>query len=306
MIIPDDDHMLLITWIVTVAMQLLFFFIAYMFNFDKVTDFAGSTNFILIALLTLCYSNFYYYRQILITALILISKGYLGVFLLKRVLVRGKDARFDTIRNNFFAFLTFWIFQMVWAWVVSLPVIFVNADEVNPPLQASDWIGLSIFVLGFVCEVVADIQKDIFRSNKSNGSSAFICTGIWRYSRHPNFFGEIIMWWGIFIIGVPVYNQSNSSTWGYVTILSPIMTMFILLFLTGMPTCEGDAQKRYLVTEESKVSYLNYRHKTSVLIPMPVGVYEHIPLFIKRLLLFEFKMYEVDWKPPNNDILLIA
>lgn len=292
-IIPNDDHYLAITGIVTVAMQLFFFAIAYTFQFDKVTDLAGSSNFILIALLTFCANQSYYSRQIMVTVLVLISKGYLGAYLLSRVIKRGHDSRFDELRGNFVAFLIFWIFQMVWAWGVSLGVIFINSDAADPPLCGYDWAGLAIFIVGFFFEAVGDLQKDAFRSDNKNRKD-FMSRGLWSMSRHPNFFGEIMMWWGIFIIGVPVY-QSSSSSWGYATILAPILTMVILLFLSGMPTAEGVNQRRFLKDPVIKERYLAYRERTSPLIPMPTSMYVCLPLVVKRIFFFEYEMYETDW-----------
>ena len=111
-IIPNDNHYLAITGILTIGMQLFFFFIAYTFQFDKVTDLAGSMNFILIDLLCICAAGFYYPRQIMVCVLVGVSKLYLALYLLSRVLKRGHDARFDELRSDFWKFLAFWIFQV--------------------------------------------------------------------------------------------------------------------------------------------------------------------------------------------------
>jgi len=297
-IIPGDNHYLAITAVVTVAMQLFFFGIAYTLQFDKVTDLAGSSNFILIALLTFLASQEYYDRQIMVTTLVLVSKGYLGAYLLARVMKRGHDARFDELRGNFVAFLVFWIFQMVWAWGVSLGVIFINSDTANPPLGGYDWAGLAIFLVGLFFEVVGDLQKDSFRGDPKNRKD-FMSSGLWAISRHPNFFGEMMMWWGIFIIGVPVY-QASSSNWGYATVLSPLLTMAILLFLSGMPTAEGVNQRRFLKDPVIKERFLEYRRSTSPLIPLPPALYACLPLTVKRVFFFEFEMYETDWNWNDN------
>lgn len=288
-----DDHFLAWTGIMTIVMQLTFFFVAYTFQFDKVTDLAGSMNFILIDLFTVCAAGYAYPRQIMVTVLVFVSKFYLAGYLFSRVMKRGHDSRFDDTRGNFVKFLIFWIFQMIWCWGVSLSVIFINSDPANPPLGASDWIGFAVFVIGLFFEVVGDLQKDSFRSNPANNKD-FMHTGLWAISRHPNFFGEMFMWWGIFIIGVPVYDAS-SSNWGYATIIAPLLTMAILLFLSGMPTAEGTNQKRFLKDPETKRRYLEYRSKTSPIIPMPTTLYENIPLWVKRWFLFEYQMYEMDW-----------
>ena len=166
--IPNDNHYLVITALLTICMQLFFFFIAYSCQFDTLTDLAGSANFILIALLTFYGSGYFYTRQTIVTVLVVISKIYLACYLFTRVLKRGHDARFDSIRNNFYAFLGFWIFQMLWAWVVSLSVTFINADSVNPKLGTTDYVGIVMFVVGLLFEVIGDLQKDAFRSDSAN------------------------------------------------------------------------------------------------------------------------------------------
>lgn len=125
-----------------------------------------------------------------------------------------------------------------------------------PPPSRSDVAGIIVFVLGFLLEVAADFQKDAFRSNPDNRGK--VCdVGVWYYSRHPNFAGEIFLWLGIFIIGVPVYKASadlpsalvgSGYGWGFACILSPILTFVILMILSGMPTAEGDNQKRFMKT----------------------------------------------------------
>ena len=83
---------------------------------------------------------------------------YLAGYLFYRVLKRGHDARFDEMRSNFWAFLGFWVFQMLWAWGVSLPVLFINSDGANPAMGGWDWAGLALFVIGFFFEVRAGLQ----------------------------------------------------------------------------------------------------------------------------------------------------
>ncbi|GAX74947.1 hypothetical protein CEUSTIGMA_g2393.t1 [Chlamydomonas eustigma] len=299
-IIPGDNHYLAITGIVTIAMQLFCFAVAYLLQFDKLTDLAGSMNFLLIDLLTLCASGYYYPRQIMVSVLVGVSKIYLASYLFYRVLKRGHDSRFDEMRSRFWAFLVFWVFQMVWAWGVSLPVLFINSDPADPALCGWDWAGLAVFLVGLLFEVVGDLQKDAFRSNKANRRE-FMCNGLWSVSRHPNFFGEIAMWWGIFLIGVPVF--ISSASWGFATVVGPVLTMAILLFLSGMPTAEGDNQKRFLRDPEIRTRYMEYRNRTSPILPLPPFLYAALPLIIKRIFLLELPLYETDWSYSGEDEL---
>jgi steroid 5-alpha reductase family enzyme len=300
-VIPGDDHNLLLTAVVTVAMQLAFFAVAFLLQFDKVTDFAGSTNFILLALLTLfaggdqasTTSRAYTPRQIAMTASLLAARAYLAFFLLYRVLRRGKDDRFDAVRGNCVSFLVFWVFQMIWVWVVSLPVVFVNSDPALVDMGASDWAGLAMVGVGLLVEAAADVQKDAFRADPANrGRTCDV--GVWAWSRHPNYFGEMLLTWGLFVLGAAQY-EASSSRWGYVAVLSPLFTMFILLLGSGMPTAEGDNQKRFMRTPAQRVAFLRYRDQTSPLVPLPPALYRALPLWIKRWALFEWKRYETDW-----------
>lgn len=125
----------------------------------------------------------------------------LSGFLLFRILKTGKDDRFDDKRDKFFPFLGFWVFQMIWVWVVSLPVTLINSPAVRQyPFigfgTARDIVGIIMFAIGFVMESVGDVQKYRFRSTQDK--SAVCDKGFWAWSRHPNYFGEIIIQFGRF------------------------------------------------------------------------------------------------------------
>eukprot|EP00043_Microstomoeca_roanoka_P029578 m.22402 g.22402 ORF g.22402 m.22402 type:complete len:308 (+) comp9293_c0_seq2:179-1102(+) len=289
--LPGDTHFLGLTAIVTVGMQLVFFAIAYAFKFDKVTDFAGGTNFVLLALLTLGLGGTYTTRQILVTTFVVVSRLELAILLLTRVLKRGKDDRFDEMREKFFSFLGFWIFQMVWVWTVSLPCVYVNGSGVNPNLNGFDITGIVFWAVGFCLQMWADFVKMEFKAHTKD-KAAFCDKGPWSFCRHPNYTGEILMWWGLFLMSVPVIRNSND--WGYITILSPVLTMVLLLLLSGIPTSEGSAQARYMKTPEQKTTYLNYRNQTPPIIPFPPVWYKPLPLWFKRLFCLELPMYEYD------------
>ena len=128
-----DEHGLAITGIVTVGFQLLTWGIAYTCKTDKLTDISGSLNFIINAILALSLSNQLYARAWILAALLVISRLELGSFLLYRVLQRGHDARFNEIRENPWKFLGFFVFQMIWAWAVSLPIVWTAGQVPQPP-----------------------------------------------------------------------------------------------------------------------------------------------------------------------------
>ena len=121
----------------------------------------------------------------------------LSGFLLFRIIKTGKDDRFDDKRDKFFTFLGFWVFQMVWVWTVSLPVTVLNSPNVTrypqPPFGTGrDIAGVVLYAIGFVMESVSDVQKYRFRSKPENKGK--VCdVGLFAWTRHPNYFGEIII-----------------------------------------------------------------------------------------------------------------
>lgn len=309
MSIVFDEYYLGITALVTVGMQLLFFLIAYFLQFDKVTDFAGSMNFIVLAVLGFLLTGTYESRMIATTACTVlwglrIAGNHLSLYsgenstndkiayLLYRILKTESDTRFDEIRGSFFKFLGFWVFQMMWVWTVSLPTTLTNSPGIRS-LQnfgtATDVVGVVIFLVGFIIETIADIQKFSFNSNRSS-SLEVMNVGLWHYSRHPNYFGEILVWWGIFILSLGADAQKGLIWLG---ILSPIFTMFLLLFLSGIPQSEPQKDKSVLEKGNlaQKDAYFDYIRSTSPVIMMPPRVYGALPKFIKTLFFFEFPFY---------------
>ncbi|KAH9763530.1 S5A REDUCTASE domain-containing protein [Citrus sinensis] len=234
-----DSHFLALTAIVTVGYQLLFFVITALFKFDKVTDFAGSTNFIIIALLTLILKGSWHFRQVVLTFLAVVWGLRLALFLLMRILNWGEDRRFDEMRSNLGKLAIFWIFQAVWVWTVSLPVTVVNASDRDPSVQAVDVIGWIMWSVGVSIEAIADQQKLSFKNSPENRGK-WCNVGFWKYSRHPNYFGEIFLWWGIFVASTPVLDGAE-----WLVILGPIFLTLLLLFISGIPLLEESADKKF-------------------------------------------------------------
>jgi len=195
-----DDYYLAITLLFTIGYQLIGFSIAFTFKFDKLTDFMGGTNFVWIAILTLALSGTTDARQILTSIAIMLWGARLSGFLLFRILKTGSDDRFDDKRDKFFPFLGFWVAQMLWVWVVSLPVTILNSPNVLQYFQpafgkATDIIAIIVYVIGLTMETLSDIQKYRFKMVDPRGQEpgAFCNVGLFRWSRHPNYFGEIII-----------------------------------------------------------------------------------------------------------------
>jgi len=290
LIFEADTNNLAICAIVTVAMQFSFFLVACTCKFDKVTDFAGGTNFVVLAVLTFFLAETYQWRQILTTVCVVLWGLRLSGYLLYRIIKIGEDDRFDDKRSEPLKFAIFWIFQAVWVFTVSLPVIFVNAPSSAwyEDYTAMDIIGATFFVIGLITEAISDQQKFNFRNNPENRGK-WCQVGLWKVSRHPNYFGEITLWIGIFIISTSVIDGAQ-----WVGILSPIFTASILLFLSGIPLLEKKSDERHGLKEE----YLEFKKKTSPLLPLPTSFYGILPSFVKGLLFCEWPIY--NYTNPNR------
>lgn len=270
-----------VTAIVTALYQFSFFVIAAGFKIDKVTDFAGTTNFVVLAVLTLILNGTYQYRQLVLTTFVLFWGIRLGFFLLFRILSWGEDHRFDDKRNNLLRFAVFWFLQGVWVWTVSLPVTVVNGSSKNPAFGVRDYVGWAMWGVGLAIEAIADQSKLNFKNSISN-KGRWCDVGLWSWSRHPNYFGEMLLWWGIFVAATPVLSGGQ---WAVIT--GPILLSCLLLFVSGIPLLEISADKKH----RSNPEYLHYKNTTSPLIPLPPAVYGILPAWFKKTFLFEFAMY---------------
>ncbi|GMH17079.1 hypothetical protein Nepgr_018920 [Nepenthes gracilis] len=227
-----DSHFLALTAIVTIGYQFVFFVVTALLKFDKVTDFAGSTNFVILAVLTLVLKGTWHFRQVVLTAFVVMWGLRLGLFLLMRILQWGEDRRFDEMRGNLGKLAIFWIFQAVWVWTVSLPVTIVNASDRDPSLQAVDITGWIMWAVGFTIEATADQQKLSFKNFPGNRGK-WCNVGLWKFSRHPNYFGEIFLWWGIFVAATPVFYGGE-----WLVVFGPVFLTLLLLFVSGIPMLE--------------------------------------------------------------------
>ncbi|PIA45330.1 hypothetical protein AQUCO_01700694v1 [Aquilegia coerulea] len=285
-----DSHFLAITALVTIGYQFIFFIITALLKFDKITDFAGSTNFIILSILTLVVKGDWHFRQVILSSFVIIWGLRLAIFLLMRILQWGEDRRFDEMRTNIGKLAVFWAFQAVWIWTVSLPVTIVNASDRNPSIKAQDIIGWIIWFVGFLIEAAADQEKLVFKNSQENRGK-WCNIGLWKISRHPNYFGEIFLWWGIFIASTPILKGAE-----WLVIIGPVFLTLLLLFLSGIPLLEESADKKY----GSRGDYKLYKRTTSPLIPLPRSVYGNLPPWVKMVFLFEFPLYSRNL--PRDDV----
>jgi len=285
LLFESDTNNLAICGIITVGMQFAFFLVACTCKFDKVTDFAGGTNFVVLALTTMVLSGTYQWRQIAATAAVTLWGLRLSGYLLYRIIKIGEDSRFDDKRSDPLRFAIFWIFQAVWVFTVSLPVIFVNAPS-SADSKFNDWtawdiLGGIMFVLGLLVETVADFQKFNFRNNPANRGK-WCQVGVWSWSRHPNYAGEICLWWGLFIVSVSIARDAQWSG-----VLSPIFTSWTLLFFSGIPLLEEKADNKF----RNDRSYVEFKERTSPLLLLPPPLYKALPNLVQCVCCCEFPIY---------------
>jgi steroid 5-alpha reductase family enzyme len=171
----------------------------------------------------------------------------------------GRDVRFDGIRERFWPFFKFWLGQAIAVWVIMLPVTM----WFSRPGPWTKWMtaGWTIWIVGLAIETVADAQK-FMAKRRPGGSSRWMDTGLWKYSRHPNYFGELLCWWGVF-----VFVAGNYRGWQWAGVLGPVTITVLLLFVTGIPTLERSAQRKW----GSDPAYRAYVQRTNQLVPWRRG-----------------------------------
>jgi len=221
---------------------------------DKVDEFAYGMSFVAIALGTLFLKGTFYLRQIAVTIMTVAWGLRLGLFLMYRSYYM-KDFRTESFKKNFVGISTLWLFQSLAIWTAILPVAILNSFSHNPTPGLRDMLGYVMFGIGFVMEIVADYQQFNF---KQQHKDRFCNVGLFRYSRHPNYFGDLLLWWGIFTCVAPVLRG-----WTWISILGPLFHTFMILFVTGIPPLEKRCNEHF----QNDPNYQRYKVNTPILIP---------------------------------------
>ncbi len=241
----------------TFLIQWLAFIPAYRQQTEKFYDITGSITYISIVTLALVFSPGINTRGLLLWALVVIWAVRLGTFLFRRIQKAGKDDRFDEIKPSFIRFLNAWTIQGLWVNFTMAAVLVTITMTARKELDIFALIGFLVWVLGFSIEVVADGQKRRF-SEIPEKKDKFIQTGLWSRSRHPNYFGEIVLWIGITIIALPLLQG-----WQWVALISPIFVTLLLTRISGVPLLEKKADKKW----GGQADYESYKKSTPILIP---------------------------------------
>jgi len=242
---------------IDMGIQVVGWIVAVIFKTEKFYDLTGSSTFIIMAHLSYSWSTMRSKRQFIQSHMVMAWAFRLGLFLFLRIMKDGKDKRFDKVRDQPLRFLVFWLIQGLWVFVTLLPTLMLNESKRDRPLGAQDYIGWAIWAAGMVFEVTADLQKSAFRRDPANDGK-FINTGLWSISRHPNYFGEISLWFGLYVSASSVFSGLE-----YLAVLSPVFVHLLITKVSGIPLLEKAALKKW----GSLPQYKEYLKNTPVLVP---------------------------------------
>jgi steroid 5-alpha reductase family enzyme len=226
---------------------------------EKYFDLTGSVTYLAVTALALLLSDDLDARAVIVAAMVTVWALRLGSFLFRRVRRDGRDGRFDEIKVDPLRFFMTWTLQGLW---VLLTVACALAIITSVERRSIGWLailGIALWLVGFAVEVVADQQKSTFKRDPTN-DGRFISSGLWAWSRHPNYFGEILLWTGIAMMAIPLL-----SGWRWVVLISPVFVTLLLTRVSGIPMLETRAQDRWGEDEDFQV----YTRTTPVLIPRP-------------------------------------
>lgn len=282
----------------TAAIQLLGFAVAYTLQTEKFYDILGGLNFLALG----AYSAYAGQnadstfandgRKVANTIVFSCSRAWLLVFLAWRAHERGGDSRFDGVKDKFGMFLLYWTVQGIWVWMISMPAIFINSVAAEPKeFSILDTASIAAWAFAVAFEIIADVQKA--KWVKKGRQGVFCQVGLWSFSRHPNYFAEILQWWAAWLFAFGSCSYGNFNYQWFFSILSPLFTMNILLNTggTGVMNANGKNLKRYY--DACPKEYASYRENTSILIPFVC--YKNVPKCLKRTIFLDLERYE--YKP---------
>jgi steroid 5-alpha reductase family enzyme len=243
--------------IIIFLIQWLAFIPSFIFQTEKFYDLTGSITYLTAVIIGILTVDQLDLRSIIIASLIGIWALRLGSFLFVRVFQDGGDGRFDKIKPSFSRFLLTWTLQGLWVFLTAVCALTALSNSSKVELGIIGIIGIAIWALGFAIEVISDAQKRRFRANPDK-ATPFITSGLWAYSRHPNYFGEVVLW-----VGIAIASLSTLSGLQYITLISPIFVYLLLTKVSGIPLLEQRADARWSDNQD----YIKYRDSTPVLFP---------------------------------------
>ena len=224
---------------------------------EKFFDITGSLTFIGVSVAVLLLAPVADARGWVLAAMIVLWAVRLGAFLFVRVHRSGGDDRFDVLKTNPVRFLRVWVLQGAWVSLTASAAWIAMSSETRAPIGWLAVVGIAVWVLGMVVEIAADAQKTAFKADPAN-KGRFIRSGLWSRSRHPNYFGEIVIWVGVFLVAAPVLTG-----WQWVALISPLFVILLLTRVSGIPLLEQKADR----TWGGEDDYEAYKKRTPTLIP---------------------------------------
>ena len=249
-------HLLVLIFVI----QWIAYIPAFIFKTEKFYDLTGSLTYITAISFALYSTNTPQnldLGSLIIGIAIILWAIRLGSFLFMRIHKDKKDGRFDSIKTSFSQFFMTWTLQGMWVFICSSAALIAIANPAGVPINIVFIIGLALFILGFVVEIIADNQKSAFRSIPEN-KDVFINEGLWARSRHPNYFGEITLWTGITVMGISTFEGMN-----YLALFSPIFSYLLLNYVSGVRMLEYRGQKKWGHLD----AYKTYKESTPKFIP---------------------------------------
>jgi steroid 5-alpha reductase family enzyme len=243
---------------IALAVNGAFFAVAAARRTDVVTDLSYSLTFVVLAVVLLL-AGAAEPVQLVASLLVIAWAVRLGAYLFRRIMLMKVDHRFDGMRDDPLRFARFWLLQAITVAVVMLPVSYLLDQDDPPALGVWSIVGAAVWLAGLLVEAVADAQKSAFRAKEEN-RGRFVASGLWRYSRHPNYFGEMLVWWGLFLYVLPVLHGA-----AFAVVIGPVFITLLLLFVSGIPPLERSADEKY----GSDPAYRDYKRRTSILVPLP-------------------------------------
>jgi len=251
--------LLALAGMVAFVIQWIVFVPSYRAQTEHWYDLTGSLTYLAVAIGTLLLAGRFDARSLLLALLVSIWALRLGSYLYRRIQKAGADTRFDDIKPSFVRFLMAWTLQGLWVFLTLAAALAAMTAASAPPLGLLGWLGAAVWAGGFAIEAVADAQKQAFRADPTN-KGRFIQSGLWAWSRHPNYFGEILLWTGVALIALPAL-----SGFQYVTLISPLFVYLLLTRVSGVPMLESRADERW----GDEPAYQAYKARTPVLFPRP-------------------------------------
>ncbi|MCS5593653.1 MAG: DUF1295 domain-containing protein [Porticoccaceae bacterium] len=253
----DDLPLFALCGAIGFILHWLMFLPAYAFQTEHYFDLTGSISYITTVVAAVMLSSSLDLRDLIICAMIVIWAVRLGSFLFWRIKKDGQDTRFIVMKTQFIWFLMTWTLGGLWVLVTMAAGLAAITSNITEDLGALSYIGISLWLFGFAVEVAADAQKRRFKALPEN-KGRFIKSGLWAWSQHPNYFGEITLWFGLTLVALPVL-----SGWQLCTLISPIFVYLLLTRVSGIPLLDRLALKKWGTDPD----YIAYIESTPSLIP---------------------------------------